>query len=94
DERIKKILQTQVPLHVAQGLILEREKSQADVTKMLVDAIQQEHANLHSKISSQVNDAIANHIPSQVDSLVRRCMSGHILHVHPVIDIIPSAQEQ
>ncbi|GJS36349.1 retrovirus-related pol polyprotein from transposon TNT 1-94 [Tanacetum coccineum] len=31
DERIKKILQTQVPLHVAQGIILEREKSQAGV---------------------------------------------------------------
>ncbi|GJU29745.1 hypothetical protein Tco_1173334 [Tanacetum coccineum] len=31
NERIKKILQTQVPLHVAQGIILEREKSQAKV---------------------------------------------------------------
>ncbi|GJR04918.1 hypothetical protein Tco_0527902 [Tanacetum coccineum] len=64
DERIKKILQTQVPLHVAQGLILEREKSQADVTKMIAEAIQQERENLHLEISSQVNDAIANHIPS------------------------------
>ncbi|GKC94553.1 hypothetical protein Tco_1159995, partial [Tanacetum coccineum] len=31
DERIKKILQTQVPLHVAQGIVLEREKSHAEV---------------------------------------------------------------
>nr|GEX20347.1 hypothetical protein [Tanacetum cinerariifolium] len=31
DEHIKKILQTQVPLHVAQRIILEREKSQAEV---------------------------------------------------------------
>ncbi|GKD55753.1 hypothetical protein Tco_1289140, partial [Tanacetum coccineum] len=64
DERIKKILQTQVPLHVAQGLILEREKSQADVEKMIVDAIKKERENLCSEISSQLNDAIANQIPS------------------------------
>ncbi|GJR63392.1 hypothetical protein Tco_1505554 [Tanacetum coccineum] len=40
DERIKKILQTEVPLHVAQGIILEREKSQEKVAKMIADAIQ------------------------------------------------------
>ncbi|GJT80952.1 hypothetical protein Tco_1055294 [Tanacetum coccineum] len=76
DERIKRILQTQVLLHVAQGIILEREKSQADVTKMIAEAIQQECVNLHLEISSQVNDAIANHIPSHVDSSVRHYMSG------------------
>ncbi|GKB92209.1 hypothetical protein Tco_0964481 [Tanacetum coccineum] len=70
DERIKRILQTQVLLHVAQGIILEREKSQADVTKMIVEVIQQERVNLHLEISSQVNDAIVNHIPSHVDSSV------------------------
>ncbi|GJY04915.1 hypothetical protein Tco_0370855 [Tanacetum coccineum] len=42
DEHIKKILQSQVPLHVAQGIILEREKSQAYVSKMIAEAIQQE----------------------------------------------------
>ncbi|GJR81450.1 hypothetical protein Tco_0152235 [Tanacetum coccineum] len=45
DERIKKILQTQVPLHVAQGIILEREKTQAEVAKMIADDIQQERKN-------------------------------------------------
>ncbi|GJY08851.1 hypothetical protein Tco_0377036 [Tanacetum coccineum] len=64
DERIKKILQTQVPLHVIQGIILEREKSQAEVDNMIDDAIQQERENFLSEISSQVNDAIINHIPS------------------------------
>nr|GEV84398.1 Gag-Pol polyprotein [Tanacetum cinerariifolium] len=39
DERIKKILQTQVPLDVAQGIILEREKSQAEVAKIIVDKL-------------------------------------------------------
>ncbi|GJX17809.1 hypothetical protein Tco_0218641, partial [Tanacetum coccineum] len=67
DERIKKILQTQVPLHVAQGLILEREKSQADVKKMISDAIQKERENLRLEISLQLNDVIANQIPSHVD---------------------------
>ncbi|GJT30199.1 hypothetical protein Tco_0910474 [Tanacetum coccineum] len=45
-------------------------------------------------ISSQVNDAIANHIPSQVDSSVRSYMSGYVLHVHPTQAIPTSAQEQ
>ncbi|GKA15694.1 hypothetical protein Tco_0695441 [Tanacetum coccineum] len=67
DERIKRILQTRVPLHVAQGLILEREKSQADVEKMIADAIQKERENLRSETSSQFNDAIPNQIFSQDD---------------------------
>ncbi|GJS08718.1 hypothetical protein Tco_0365514 [Tanacetum coccineum] len=58
------------------GLIMEREKSQADVAKMIADAIQQERENLRSEISSQINDAITNHIPSHVDSSVRNYMSA------------------
>ncbi|GJV55037.1 hypothetical protein Tco_1456042 [Tanacetum coccineum] len=46
---------------------MERQQSQADVAKMITDAIQQEHENLRAKISSQINDAITNHIPSQDD---------------------------
>nr|GEY05412.1 hypothetical protein [Tanacetum cinerariifolium] len=68
DDRVKGILKTQVPLHVAQGLILEREKSQADVAKMIADAIQLERENLQTEISSQVNEAIDNHIPLQTNS--------------------------
>ncbi|GKB92535.1 hypothetical protein Tco_0964807 [Tanacetum coccineum] len=94
DERIKKIIQTQVPLHVAQGIILEREKSQTEVAKMIADAIQQERENFQSEISSQVNDVITNHIPSHVDSLVRSYMSGHVLHVHPNKATPTNAQEQ
>ncbi|GJV36249.1 hypothetical protein Tco_1408726 [Tanacetum coccineum] len=81
DDCIKKLLKTQVPLHVTQGLILERQQSQADVAKMIADAIQHEYENLHSEISSQINDAITNHIPSQVDSSVRNYVSDHILHL-------------
>nr|GEY10873.1 hypothetical protein [Tanacetum cinerariifolium] len=64
DDRIKEHTKKQLPLYVAEGLIIEREKSQMDVAKMIADAIQQERKNLRSKISSQINDAISNHIPS------------------------------
>nr|GEU72371.1 uncharacterized mitochondrial protein AtMg00810-like [Tanacetum cinerariifolium] len=43
-------------------LRFEREKSQADVAKMIAEAIQQERQNLRLEISEQVNDAIANHV--------------------------------
>ncbi|GJX43305.1 hypothetical protein Tco_0259981 [Tanacetum coccineum] len=75
DERINRRISIDSGSHyiVAQGLILEREKSQVDVEKMIADAIQIERENLRSEISSQLNDAIANQIPSQVDlpSVVR-----------------------
>ncbi|GKA40937.1 retrovirus-related pol polyprotein from transposon TNT 1-94 [Tanacetum coccineum] len=58
-----------------------RQQSQADVAKMIADAIQQERENLRAEISSQINNAITNHIPSQVDSSVRNYMSRHILHL-------------
>ncbi|GKA75653.1 hypothetical protein Tco_0782031, partial [Tanacetum coccineum] len=58
-------------------------RSQADVANMIVDAIQQERENLRVEISSQINNAMTNHIPSQVDSSIRNYMSSHILHVHP-----------
>ncbi|GJU10006.1 retrovirus-related pol polyprotein from transposon TNT 1-94 [Tanacetum coccineum] len=37
----------------------------------------------HAHISSQIQNAIDNAIPSLVDASVRSYMSGHILHVHP-----------
>nr|GEV37784.1 zinc finger, CCHC-type [Tanacetum cinerariifolium] len=81
DTRFKEITKTQVPIYVAQGLIMERQQSQADVAKMIADAIKQECKNLHAEISSQINNAISNHIPSQVDSSFMNYMSGHILHL-------------
>ncbi|GJR25517.1 hypothetical protein Tco_1101749 [Tanacetum coccineum] len=53
-----------------------------------------ECGNFRSKISSQVNDAITNHIPSQFDSSVRSYMSGHVLHVHLTQATSTTAQEQ
>ncbi|GJY18822.1 hypothetical protein Tco_0390313 [Tanacetum coccineum] len=94
DARVKELTKTQVPIYVAQGLIMERQQIQADVAKMIADAVQEEHKNLQAEITSQINNAITNHIPSYVDSSVRNYMSGHILHVHPTQASQASVQEQ
>ncbi|GKE43465.1 hypothetical protein Tco_1470749 [Tanacetum coccineum] len=39
DDRVKELTKTYVPVYVAQGLIMERQQSQADVAKMIADAI-------------------------------------------------------
>nr|GEX60781.1 hypothetical protein [Tanacetum cinerariifolium] len=72
----------------------ESPKGQANVAKMIANAIQQERKNLQAEISLQINNAFTDHIPSQVDSSVRNYMSGHILHVHPTQATPTSAQEQ
>ncbi|GJT44398.1 hypothetical protein Tco_0953113 [Tanacetum coccineum] len=79
DERVKELTKKQVPLYVAEGLIMERKQNQAGVAKMIVDATQQERENIQVGITSQINNAITNHIPFQVDSSVRNYMSDHIL---------------
>nr|GEW16455.1 hypothetical protein [Tanacetum cinerariifolium] len=53
DDRVKELTKTHVPIYVAQGLIMERQQNQADVEKMIADAIQQECKNLRANISSQ-----------------------------------------
>ncbi|GJV84499.1 hypothetical protein Tco_1524397 [Tanacetum coccineum] len=50
--RIQELTKTQVPIYVAQGIIMERQHNQPDVTKIIVDAIQQDHENLRVEISS------------------------------------------
>ncbi|GJY71830.1 hypothetical protein Tco_0475533 [Tanacetum coccineum] len=39
DARVKELTKTQVLIYVAQGLIMERQQSQADVAKMIAEAI-------------------------------------------------------
>ncbi|GJU95009.1 hypothetical protein Tco_1319765 [Tanacetum coccineum] len=65
--------------------------------QMIAKAILQERGNIQAEISSLIQNAIDNHIPSQVDALVRSYMSGHILHVHPVqsqTTLVPEQQYQ
>ncbi|GJR78625.1 hypothetical protein Tco_0149410 [Tanacetum coccineum] len=46
------------------------------------------------KFTSQIQKAIDNQIPSQVDASVQSYMSGHILHVHPAQTQTLSVPEQ
>ncbi|GKD20390.1 hypothetical protein Tco_1222093, partial [Tanacetum coccineum] len=61
---------------------------------IITKAILQERGNIWAEISSQIQNAIDNNIPSQVDASVRNYMSGHILHVHPAQLQTTSVPEQ
>ncbi|GJU41955.1 hypothetical protein Tco_1194912 [Tanacetum coccineum] len=93
-KQVPEQVRDQVPVYVAEGLILERQTTKEEMERMIAKAILQEHGNIQAKISSQINNAIDNHIPSQVDASVRSYMSGHILHVYPVQSQTPSVPEQ
>ncbi|GJW39560.1 hypothetical protein Tco_0065405 [Tanacetum coccineum] len=66
DDYVKELTKTKVLIYVVEGLIMDRKQNQADVAKMIADAIQQECENLRAEITSQINNAITNHIPSQI----------------------------
>ncbi|GJT75336.1 retrovirus-related pol polyprotein from transposon TNT 1-94 [Tanacetum coccineum] len=65
-----------------------------EMAKMIDAAIQQECGNLKAEIYSQIQNAIATNIPSQVDMSVRSYMFGHIIYVHLTQPTTSSAQEQ
>ncbi|GKB00553.1 hypothetical protein Tco_0828546 [Tanacetum coccineum] len=72
NKEVNKIAKMFIPIYVVEGLLLERQKTQADIATMIVEAIQKEHDNLRAEVISHVNDAIANHIPLQEESSVKR----------------------
>ncbi|GJW38584.1 hypothetical protein Tco_0064429 [Tanacetum coccineum] len=84
----------QVPVYVAEGLILERQKAKEETKRLIAKAILQERGNIQAQISTQIENAIANVIPSQVDASVRSYMSVHILHVHPAQSQTSSIPDQ
>ncbi|GJR68137.1 hypothetical protein Tco_0014202 [Tanacetum coccineum] len=88
-EQVKKQfpeqVRDQVLVYVAEGLILERQKTKEEMERMIAKAILQERGNILAKISSQIQNTYSIiHFLPQVVSLVRSYMSGHLLHVHPV----------
>ncbi|GJR14169.1 hypothetical protein Tco_0796821 [Tanacetum coccineum] len=93
-KQVPEQVQNQVPVYVAEGLILERQKAKEETERLIAKAILQEHGNIQAQISTQIENAIANVIPSQVDASVRNYMSGHILHVHPAQSQTSSVPEQ
>ncbi|GKD92286.1 hypothetical protein Tco_1372123, partial [Tanacetum coccineum] len=91
-EQVEK--QVQVPVYVAKGLLLERQHNKEESNKMIAKAMLQERGRLQAEISSQIQQAINNNIPSLVDASVRNYMSGHIIHVHPAQPQTTSIPEQ
>ncbi|GKB58789.1 hypothetical protein Tco_0914975 [Tanacetum coccineum] len=85
-EQVKKEVlaqvRDQVPVYLAEGLILERKTTKEETERLISKAILQERGRMQAHISSQIQNAIDNAIPSLVDASVRSYMSGHILHVH------------
>ncbi|GJY91190.1 hypothetical protein Tco_0506386 [Tanacetum coccineum] len=79
-----------IPVYVAEGLILERQKAKEETERLIAKA----SGNIQAQIKTHIDNAIANVIPSQVDASVRRYMSGHILHVHPAQSQTSSVPEQ
>nr|GEV78204.1 retrovirus-related Pol polyprotein from transposon TNT 1-94 [Tanacetum cinerariifolium] len=76
DDRVKEVTKTQVPIYVAEGLILEWTKMQAEVTQIVAYAIQKERENLRADITLLFANAISNHILLHVDSSVRSYMEN------------------
>ncbi|GKA19585.1 hypothetical protein Tco_0699500 [Tanacetum coccineum] len=93
-QQVPEQVRNQVPVYVAEGLILERKKAKEETERLIAKAILQERGNIQAQISAQIENAIANVIPSQVDASVRNYMSGHILHVHPAQSETSSVPEQ
>ncbi|GJV28993.1 hypothetical protein Tco_1385441 [Tanacetum coccineum] len=92
-DRVNEIAKKTVPLYVDEGLLLDKQKTQADVAVMIFKAMQKVHENLHAEIILQVNNAIANSIPLEVDSFLRKYMSNNIIYVHPTQAPASSAQD-
>ncbi|GJZ39327.1 retrovirus-related pol polyprotein from transposon TNT 1-94 [Tanacetum coccineum] len=70
-KQVPEQVRDQVPVYVAEGLILERQKTKEEMERMIAKAILQEHGNIQAEISSQIQKAIDNHIPSQVDASMK-----------------------
>ncbi|GJS75374.1 hypothetical protein Tco_0725255 [Tanacetum coccineum] len=93
-QQVPEQVQNQVPVYVAEGLIFERQKAKEETKRLIAKAILQERGNIQAHISTQIENAIANVIPSQVDASVQNYMSGHILYVHPAQSQTSSVPEQ
>ncbi|GKE78682.1 hypothetical protein Tco_1544802 [Tanacetum coccineum] len=69
-KQVPEQVRNQVPVYVAEGLILERQKAKDETERLIAKAILQERGNIQAQISTQIENAIANVIPSQVDASV------------------------
>ncbi|GJR38773.1 retrovirus-related pol polyprotein from transposon TNT 1-94 [Tanacetum coccineum] len=64
-EKLQELMiRDQVLVYVVEGLILERQKNKEEMERMIAKAILQERGNIQAGISSQIQKAIDNQIPS------------------------------
>ncbi|GJZ61380.1 retrovirus-related pol polyprotein from transposon TNT 1-94 [Tanacetum coccineum] len=70
-KQVPEQVRNQVPVYVAEGLILERQKAKEETERLIAKAILQERGNIQAQISTQIENAIANVIPSQVDASMK-----------------------
>ncbi|GJX29184.1 hypothetical protein Tco_0237263 [Tanacetum coccineum] len=77
-KQVPEQVRDQVPVYVAEGLIMEGQKTKEEMEWMIAKAILQERGNIQAEISSQIQKAIDHHIPSQVDALVRKSSSRQV----------------
>ncbi|GJV95801.1 hypothetical protein Tco_1547378 [Tanacetum coccineum] len=65
--QVPEQVRDQVPMYVAEGLILERQKTKEEMERMIAKAILQEHGNIQAEISLQIHKAIDNQTPSKIE---------------------------
>ncbi|GJT88847.1 retrovirus-related pol polyprotein from transposon TNT 1-94 [Tanacetum coccineum] len=70
-QQVTKQVRNQVLVYVAEGLILERKKAKEEKKRLIAKAILQERRNIQAQILTQIENAIANVIPSQVDASMK-----------------------
>ncbi|GJR52055.1 retrovirus-related pol polyprotein from transposon TNT 1-94 [Tanacetum coccineum] len=70
-KQVLEQVRDQVPVYVAKGLILERQKTKEEMERMIAKVVLQERGNIQAEISSQIQKAIDNNIPSQVDASMK-----------------------
>ncbi|GJZ11811.1 hypothetical protein Tco_0546570 [Tanacetum coccineum] len=71
EKQVPEQVKVQVPVYVAKGLLLERQQNKEETDKMIAKAMLQERGRLQAKISSQIQQAIDNNMPSLVDSSMK-----------------------
>ncbi|GJX54026.1 retrovirus-related pol polyprotein from transposon TNT 1-94 [Tanacetum coccineum] len=72
EKQVPEQVKVQVPMYVAKWLLLERQQNKEETDKMIAKAMLQERGRLHVEISSQIQQAIDNHILSLVDESLQQ----------------------
>ncbi|GJS38557.1 hypothetical protein Tco_0563600 [Tanacetum coccineum] len=74
DKRVNKIAKKLIPLYVAEGLLLDMQKTQIDLAALVVDAVNKERENLRVELSMHVTNDVANTVPSLGESSSEQVM--------------------